>query len=245
MDRTSLLDALRALAPAPFERHLPHETLDALHETVVQLGLAGSRDALLARIDPALVAGLPDGPSRAAQLATDLAAMNGVERLTDGTVPLRTWVENARRLSSVRGEARVFAEALAELPVHASVKGGRATEALVAVEAVVSIGRLPRTGGDLFGREKELAWLDRCWADGAHVVTIVAWGGVGKSALVNGWLRGMAADGWRGAERVYAWSFYSQGTTDRMVSADEFISAALSEFGDNDPTAGSPWDKGE
>ncbi len=109
---------------------------------------------------------------------------------------------------------------------------------------MVSIARLPQTGAALFGREKEIRWLDECWSGGAHVVSIVAWGGVGKSALVNGWLRGMLKDGWRGAERVFGWSFYSQGT-DRMTSADEFVGAALKWFGDADPTVGSPWDKGE
>lgn len=109
----------------------------------------------------------------------------------------------------------------------------------------VSIGRLPRTGRDLFGRTADLAWLDRCWTESVNVATIVAFGGVGKSTLVNAWLQGMARAGWRGAARVYGWSFYSQGTTDRMTSADEFISAALRWFGDPDPTAGSPWDKGE
>lgn len=110
--------------------------------------------------------------------------------------------------------------------------------------AQVSIARLPQTGAALFGREEELRWLEARWSEGAHVVSVVAWGGVGKSALVNGWLRGMLRDGWRGAARVFGWSFYSQGT-DRMSSADEFVGAALRWFGDADPTVGSPWDKGE
>jgi hypothetical protein len=50
--------------------------------------------------------------------------------------------------------------------------------------------------------------------------------------------------GWRGAEKVFGWSFYSQGT-DRLSSSDEFIDAALRWFGDVDPKVGSPWDKGE
>src|SRR6185503_6989597 len=33
----------------------------------------------------------------------------------------------------------------------------------------VSIGRLPVTGRDLVGRDTDLAWLDACWKDGAHV----------------------------------------------------------------------------
>ncbi|UQA57154.1 hypothetical protein [Polyangium aurulentum] len=110
--------------------------------------------------------------------------------------------------------------------------------------AQVSIARLPATNRELFGREAELSWLDACWQDGVRVASIIAFGGVGKSALVNAWLRGMDRDAWRGAERVYAWSFYSQGT-DRLASSDEFFASALKWFGDPDPTQGSPWDKGE
>jgi tetratricopeptide (TPR) repeat protein len=108
----------------------------------------------------------------------------------------------------------------------------------------VSIARLPATSADLFGRETELAWLDRCWEERVHLASIVAWGGVGKSALVNRWLAGMRDDGWRGAEQVYAWSFYSQGT-DRLGSSDEFFSEALRRFGDKEPPPVSPWAKGE
>jgi tetratricopeptide (TPR) repeat protein len=110
----------------------------------------------------------------------------------------------------------------------------------------VSISRLPVTGSQLFGRDAQLERLDEAWeADETHVLTLVAWGGVGKSALVNYWLARMARDDYRGAERVYAWSFYSQGTTDRAISADQFIEAALTWFDDPDPNKGSPWDKGE
>ena len=110
----------------------------------------------------------------------------------------------------------------------------------------ISISRLPITGRDLFGRQAELEMLDQAWANpGTNVLSLVAWGGVGKSALVNHWLRGMAGDHYRGAERVYGWSFYSQGTTERAVSADLFIELALTWFGDPDPTQGSPWEKGE
>ena len=81
----------------------------------------------------------------------------------------------------------------------------------------VSIRRLPQLRSTLFGRAGDTAWLDACWAERAHVATIVAPGGVGKSALVWDWLRRMAADGWRGAERVFGWSFYGQGL-DRRTS---------------------------
>jgi hypothetical protein len=111
----------------------------------------------------------------------------------------------------------------------------------------ISIARLPVTGLDIFGREAELQLLDSAWANAnTNVVTFVAWGGVGKTALVNHWLKQrMALDNYRGAERVYAWSFYSQGTSERAASADVFIEQALDWFGDADPKLGLPWDKGE
>lgn len=41
----------------------------------------------------------------------------------------------------------------------------------------------------LVGREADLAWLDRARATpGTHAVSLIAEGGVGKSALVNEWL---------------------------------------------------------
>src|SRR6516165_9325561 len=75
--------------------------------------------------------------------------------------------------------------------------------------------------------------------------TIVAWAGVGKSTLVNHWLRRMAAKHYRSAELVFGWSFYRQGTSGGTSSADEFLDAALAWFGDPDPRVGTAWDKGE
>ena len=111
----------------------------------------------------------------------------------------------------------------------------------------ISGGRLRHHAEDLVGREGELARLDAAWADPeTNVVTIVAWGGVGKTALVATWMARLAADRWRGAQRVLDWSFYSQGTRERgTASADLFFDVALRFFGDPDPTRGSPWDKGD
>jgi len=113
--------------------------------------------------------------------------------------------------------------------------------------ARVSLAKLPSTSPDLFGREEELATLDAAWDDAdTNVLSLVAWGGVGKTALVNKWLLQMGADGYRGAQRVYGWSFYSQGAAEgKQTSAELFIAKALEWFGDPNPTAGSPWDKGE
>ena len=55
----------------------------------------------------------------------------------------------------------------------------------------------------------------------------------------------MAAENYRSAELIFGWSFYGQGTTGKTSSADEFIDAALSWFGDPDPRVGTAWEKGE
>jgi tRNA A-37 threonylcarbamoyl transferase component Bud32 len=110
----------------------------------------------------------------------------------------------------------------------------------------ISVARLPVTGSDLFGRVEDVAFLDRAWANQqVNVVTIVAWAGVGKSTLVNHWLRRMAAEQYRSAKLVFGWSFYRQGTSGGFPSADEFFDVALTWFGDPDPRPGTAWEKGE
>ena len=116
----------------------------------------------------------------------------------------------------------------------------------------IDLTHLPTTGRELFGRNEELAVLDRAWAGESdvaipvRVVVFTAYGGVGKSMLVNYWLAEMARDHFRGATRVFGWSFYSQRVrADRAASADFFINSALRFFGDTDPAVGSSWDKGE
>ena len=55
----------------------------------------------------------------------------------------------------------------------------------------------------------------------------------------------MAAEHYRSAELVFGWSFYRQGTSGGTSSADEFLDAALTWFGDPDPRIGTAWEKGE
>ena len=110
----------------------------------------------------------------------------------------------------------------------------------------ISISKLPTTGQHLFGRERELARLAEAWEDeGTCLVTLIAWGGVGKTALVNHWLNLMAKDNYRAAEKVYGWSFYSQGAEEgKQASADEFMQETLKWFGDPRPGEGTPVEKG-
>jgi NACHT domain len=110
----------------------------------------------------------------------------------------------------------------------------------------ISVARLPITASQIFGREEDIAFLDAAWSDPqVNVVTIVAWAGVGKSTLVNHWLRRIATEHYRSAELVFGWSFYRQGTSGQSASADEFLDAALAWFGDPNPQIGTAWEKGE
>jgi serine/threonine protein kinase len=140
---------------------------------------------------------------------------------------------------------RISLGGLHKMPPAASRAGTRRPPARLGPKKI-SVARLPVTGSDVFGREEDIAFLNDAWANQqVNVVTIVAWAGVGKSTLVNHWLRRMAAEGYRSAQFVFGWSFYRQGTSGGTSSADEFIDAALAWFGDPDPRLGTAWEKGE
>jgi serine/threonine protein kinase len=147
--------------------------------------------------------------------------------------------------AAIDAQRRITRQSLQKTPSTASCVGTRKPPARVAPKKI-SVARLPVTGSDVFGREEDIALLDRAWANkDVNVVTIVAWAGVGKSTLVNHWLRRMAAKHYRSAELVFGWSFYRQGTSGDTSSADEFLDAALHWFGDPDPRLGTAWEKGE
>ena len=101
----------------------------------------------------------------------------------------------------------------------------------------VDISRLTPTGEHFSPREEETRRLFGLWDDpGMRLVEVTAFGGVGKSALVQHWLRDMERGGYHGAERVFAWSFYRQGTDEASSrSTVEFFEAALRWFGHKPP----------
>ena len=100
-------------------------------------------------------------------------------------------------------------------------------------QPVVAINGLPETGYErLVGRDEELKRLDQAWSDGrTNILSLVAEGGAGKSALVNEWLKRLRADSYRGAQAVLGWSFYSQGSKERATAADAFLDWASAMLG--------------
>ena len=146
---------------------------------------------------------------------------------------------------AIDARRRITRQSLQKTPSADSRVGTRKPPARLGPKKI-SVARLPVTGSDVFGREEDIAFLDDAWANqDVNVVTIVAWAGVGKSTLVNHWLRRMAAEHYRSAELVFGWSFYRQGSSGGTSSADEFLDAALTWFGDPDPRIGTAWEKGE
>ena len=167
----------------------------------------------------------------------------------DPTQRFQTPNELLKAIPTITGaidvQRRITRQSVQKTPSTASPVGVRKRPTRLAPKRI-SIARLPVTGSDVFGREEDITFLDRAWATkDVNVVTIVAWGGVGKSTLINHWLRRMAAKHYRSAELVFGWSFYRQGTSGGTSSADEFLDAALHWFGDPDPRLGTAWEKGE
>ncbi len=114
-------------------------------------------------------------------------------------------------------------------------------------QTVITDIDLPPTDADLFGRDRELEMLDSLWSNPQkNIAVLVARGGEGKTALVNKWLSRMALENFKGAHRVFGWSFYSQGAgEDKQASADRFIDAALRWFRDPHPNEGDAVAKGK
>jgi tetratricopeptide (TPR) repeat protein len=106
----------------------------------------------------------------------------------------------------------------------------------------VHITGLPETGYErLVGRDARLKRLDDAWADrNTNILSLVAEGGAGKSALVNEWLKQMQAEQYCGAEAVLGWSFYSQGSKERATSSDEFLNWTIERLGIRINTTSAP-----
>jgi DNA-binding winged helix-turn-helix (wHTH) protein len=127
-----------------------------------------------------------------------------------------------------------------------------ATEEQRPTDPEVHVAKLPTVNPLLIGREDELKQLDEAWTDpNIRLVSIVAYGGVGKTSLALNWWHTRSRQGAPqnihvDAQRVLGWSFYSQGAAeDRQASADPFLDHALRQwFGVENPPQDS-WQRGE
>jgi hypothetical protein len=121
-------------------------------------------------------------------------------------------------------------------------------EILPRLESTVAVAptRLRHTAERLIGRDEELTRLDAAWNDPHQNVVIVrAFGGMGKTSLVAAWMAELALKDWRGAGRVFDWSFYSQGTREQGgASAETFFNAAFAWFGIVGEMPRDPWERG-
>lgn len=97
--------------------------------------------------------------------------------------------------------------------------------------SAVDLHRLPLTTVDrLFGRDALVGRLVEAIEDPAiSVVSLVAGGGLGKSAVTAETLRRLAPH-YSGATRVFGWSFYSQGSHQTYGSSSQFLESALQFF---------------
>lgn len=88
---------------------------------------------------------------------------------------------------------------------------------------------------DLLGREPELSKLNALFQDpnAKRIASIIAMGGEGKTSLMTKWAYTLKDAGWPGLQKVFAWSFYSQGSSDQsQATSDLFLRAALKFFGE-------------
>jgi AAA domain len=140
------------------------------------------------------------------------------------------------QISKIAETARIAAAIAGRqgaVPLSLDIEGIVSNRPATAPPVPVDISGLPETFYErLVGRDAELARLDEVWGDeSTNILSLVAEGGAGKSALVNEWLTRLQAETYRGADCVLGWSFFSQGSKERATAADEFLNWALAKLG--------------
>lgn len=135
--------------------------------------------------------------------------------------------DRAQHMTDAADEIATLVEKIAQR------KTAEQTTTPAAKPAYLHISGLPETAYErLVGRNEELKHLDEAWADPKkNIISLIAEGGAGKSALVNEWIKRLQVDKYRGAEAVLGWSFYSQGSKERATSAEEFLNWTLDKLG--------------
>jgi len=170
---------------------------------------------------------------RATQAPNESTPLSQLSEAAQDSVFRKLATDIAEKLSHV---------ALAELPKRT----GTPTSARIYLDKFPFTCSNGKHGEALIGREQELALLDLAFAQPhTAIVSLVAWGGVGKTMLTQHWLQHLQRNDWFSVRRVYAWSFYSQGTKeDRQASEDTFLAHALQWFRVQCEPTLSPGDKG-
>src|SRR5262245_59679240 len=91
--------------------HLSEDRIQAIYAAPIATGLAAQQDVLLAGLPSTYATTLPIQGPPAARLLETLHTLNGVRKLTDGTVPLAVWLRNAAALTAALPDGRVFKDA--------------------------------------------------------------------------------------------------------------------------------------
>lgn len=93
--------------------------------------------------------------------------------------------------------------------------------------------QMPTTNVKAFvGREDIMELLQTTWQENScNVLALSAWGGTGKSSIINKWLDSYADTNSSKPQKTYSWSFHNQGDTGKkQSSSSEFIDHALKFF---------------
>jgi hypothetical protein len=156
------------------------EHIRRLHAASVRARLTDSRTALLGSIEPSFVDSLPTLPNPSGQILSDLNTLNAAATLADGSVPIRTWLENAVALAGRRAEALVFREILeaTRAPLAVLQAGGHGEPLFL-----VPFPQNPNFVGREDDLEKLHALLQKGEAVGVRPAALTGMGGVGKTQL--------------------------------------------------------------
>ncbi|MET3159993.1 trypsin-like peptidase domain-containing protein [Bradyrhizobium diazoefficiens] len=95
---------------------MPYFKMDAIyqiHDTAVEVGLAGRREDLMAGLSQAFIAELDEVAAPSGQLFRDLTKLNQTDPI-DGEIPFERWLRNAAFLVSLRPEKRAYFRDLAD-----------------------------------------------------------------------------------------------------------------------------------
>ena len=135
----------------------------------------------------------------------------------------------ARSLPVIQG--KLFRTAPPGAPLSQGLSGTAASSSAPRINTA----RLSPPSENFIGRDNELSRLTEAWRDdGTGVLSIVGFGGQGKTSLVQHWLDAIGDD-WLGAQQVFCWSFHGQGSSGQLsVDSDRFIDDALTFFGEAD-----------